>query len=161
MINKPRPGNWSPTDKTNTSLSFEYQTSLSTRHTDQIMKHTEADSWQHWSRHHTTRLLNPYLLSTGSGLGLDSTLVSWRGCYYYQSSVSGNIDHRSPSWCQEGDDRPQNTDPGLPRLKLQCRGCSEAARGRGPSLPCRDHLSQFTGLTTQHYRNVFMQHFTF
>ena len=65
MINKPRPGNWSPTDKTNTSLSFEYQTSLSTRHTDQIMKHTEADSWQHWSRHHTTRLLNPYLLSTG------------------------------------------------------------------------------------------------
>ena len=158
MINKPRPGNWSPTDKTNTSLSFEYQTSLSTRHTDQIMKHTEADSWQHWSRHHTTRLLNPYLLSTGivrKGLHpcIMARVLLPEFCVW---------EYWSPS--------PQLMSGVMTDLRTLTRGCrgwscsaedAQRLREAGAHPRCRDHSSQFTGLTTQHYRNVFMQHFTF
>ena len=95
--------------------------------------------------------------------GLDSTLVSWPGCYYCPRSSSGFIDHRSPSWCRrmEGDDRTQNTDPGPPRLKLQCRGWGCERPGPILAINLNSLFSQLIIKVTLN-RNVFIHtHFTF
>ena len=145
MINKPRPGNWSPTDKTNTSLSFESQTSLNTRHTDQIMKHTET-------RTDVTTLITTSHNSIVKSISVVNWPRVWTGLHpcIMERVLLPEVCvwvYWSPEPHQlmsgEGDDRPQNTDPGPAEAEaaVQCRGCSEAARGRGPSLMSRPFIT--------------------